>query len=132
ATVIPRQLVEGLIHTDLATRTRAFEAVRQMATGTVAPPTAPAGLVAGEPSGDATRADISWGDLSSNEAGFQLWRRAGPGGYALRALIPANVHAYADSGLAAGSTYGYKVLAFNPGGTSAFSAEASVAAAAGG
>ena len=61
---------------------------------------------------------LSWQDTSSSEAGFKIERLNGST-YLEIASVAANVVSYSDSNLTEGSTYCYRVRAFNSGGTSA-------------
>ncbi|MDP6651419.1 MAG: fibronectin type III domain-containing protein, partial [Gammaproteobacteria bacterium] len=54
----------------------------------------------------------SWSHNCSFEDGYELWRKVGSGSYAIIDSTGANGTAYADSGLAYGQTYTYKVRAF--------------------
>jgi PKD repeat protein len=69
----------------------------------------------------ATSADLHWTDNSSDEAGFVLQRclgsaafcNANPSAYVSLPPIGPNVTSYADTGLAAATTYTWRVHAFN-------------------
>lgn len=87
---------------------------------------APSGLTATAAS--ATRIDLAWTDNSTNETGFKVERCSGPGCTTF-AQIGANtlagVNVFADTfGLAAATSYSYRVSAFNATATSAVSATA--------
>ena len=74
---------------------------------------------------------LAWTDSSNNEDGFGIDRKTGTNGtFAQIATVAANVNTYADSGLIAGSTYCYRVNAFNTAGASAYTNEACKAVAA--
>ncbi|HWE43871.1 MAG TPA: fibronectin type III domain-containing protein [Gemmatimonadaceae bacterium] len=78
----------------------------------------------------AGRIDLAWSDNSGNdEQGFQVERAPDSGGaagtYARIATVGANVTVYSNTGLAAGTTYWYRVRAYNPVGASAFTTSAS-------
>ncbi|MGH7846386.1 MAG: family 16 glycoside hydrolase, partial [Candidatus Binatia bacterium] len=60
---------------------------------------------------------LSWKDTSSSESGFKVERLIGTT-YAQIATVSANIASYIDSGLTAGSTYCYRIRAFNSAGTS--------------
>jgi len=61
-----------------------------------------------------SRADVSWQDNSTNEAGFEVHRStAGPtGSFSVWATTAANTTNYADEGIAASTQYCYKLRAF--------------------
>jgi hypothetical protein len=64
-------------------------------------------------------------DNSNNEEGFKIERRTGTTQtYTEIAIVAANITSYNDSGLVDGETYCYRVLAFNPAGSSPYSDEA--------
>jgi Divergent InlB B-repeat domain len=64
---------------------------------------------------------LSWADNSNNESGFQIQRKTGSGGtFAQIATVSSNAHSYVDAGLAASTTFCYRVRAFNAAGNSAF------------
>ena len=87
-------------------------------------PAAPSNLAATAVS--ASQINLSWNDNSNNENGFKLERWTGSA-WAQIAQLGANVTTYANTGLAAGTTYSYRVSAFNSAGSSAVSNSASVA-----
>src|SRR5262245_52891941 len=67
---------------------------------------------------------LTWADNSSNEAGFKIERRVGiTGTFAQIATVGTNVTSYVDSALAGGTTFCYRVRAFNSAGDSAYSNE---------
>jgi hypothetical protein len=66
------------------------------------------------------RINLSWLDTSSTESGFTLERSpAGTDQWTLVATLPANAHAWPDTGLPMG-VYDYRVRAFNAAGRSGF------------
>jgi len=85
------------------------------------PPSPPVGLIATAAS--SSRIDLTWTDASDNEDGFQIERceTAGCTTFAPAGQVGPNVAAFSDSGLAAGTTYNYRVRAFNTGGQSDYS-----------
>src|SRR5262245_23137324 len=76
-------------------------------------------------SADAASVTLSWIDNSGNESGFKVERKTGTSGtYAQIGTVGVNVRTYTDSTVAAGTTYCYRVRAFNNGGDSAYSNDA--------
>ncbi|MHB9145751.1 MAG: stalk domain-containing protein [Symbiobacteriia bacterium] len=72
-------------------------------------PAAPSGLKA---VADGSTVNLTWQDLSGNEAGFEIQRFVGPSGIFLTvARAPAGTISYADRDLALG-TYNYRVRAY--------------------
>ncbi len=63
---------------------------------------------------------LSWRDNSQNESGFKIEKLVGAS-YVQIASLGANAQSYTDSGLTAGTSYCYRVTAFNAAGTSAAS-----------
>lgn len=75
-----------------------------------------------------TRINLSWIDNSSNESGFKIERSPnGTSGWSQIATAGANVTTYADAGLTCGTTYYYRVRAYNAGGASGYSDVANTA-----
>ena len=68
---------------------------------------------------------LAWDDVSNNEDGFEVERKSGPAGTFSRiATVGVDVETYADAGRPEGTTYFYRVRAFNDIGDSAYSNEA--------
>ena len=65
---------------------------------------------------------MSWTDLSNNETGFRIERCQGAGctTFAEVAQVATNVSTYSDAGLAAATTYSYRVRAANGAGNSSY------------
>ncbi len=88
------------------------------------PPAAPSSLSATAVS--TSQINLSWADNSGDEDGFKIERKTGANGtYAEIISLGSNATSYSNTGLAAGTNYVYRVLAFNAGGNSAYSNEAS-------
>ncbi|MDD5222887.1 MAG: hypothetical protein PHE84_02780 [bacterium] len=94
-------------------------------------PSAPTGLTATQVAGPAV--NLTWTDNSTDEDGFKLeWSADGVSWYSLTSL-GANVAQYTDSsGVVAGSTYYYRVYAYNTYGNSGYSNSASITITSGG
>ena len=86
-------------------------------------PAAPSGLTA--TAAGTARIDLSWSDNSGDEDGFRLERSSDGSTFSLLATLGAGATAYSDTGLGSGTTWWYRVRAFNAGGNSAFSNVAS-------
>jgi hypothetical protein len=89
----------------------------------VTPPNAPGGLAA---TAGTNSINLTWNDNSSNEDGFRLERSVTSGsGYSLIYTSTSNITAYSDQGVTAGTTYYYRVKAFNSASESGYSNETS-------
>ncbi|MGH7672148.1 MAG: fibronectin type III domain-containing protein [Gemmatimonadales bacterium] len=96
------------------------------------PPAAPSDLAANAASPSAI--DLSWTDHASNETGFKI-ERCSPGFFGCGgtlgapfdqiATVGANVTSYRSAGLLASTSYTYRVRAYNAGGNSSYSNQAS-------
>ena len=87
-----------------------LNAFRALERAVPTPPSAPASLAAAAVSG--SRIDLTWTDASNNEDGFRVERWNGADFVAVGSA-PADATGYADAGLAAATTYRYRVVAFN-------------------
>lgn len=73
----------------------------------------------------AAQLTLHWADNSTNETGFRLERKVGASGaFGQLTTVGANTTSYIDSALTAGTTYCYRVSAYNAAGTSPSSNEA--------
>ena len=70
--------------------------------------------------------DLTWKDNSPDEKYFYLYRRKTTERYIKIAILPPNTSSYRDSFPALGTTYWYKVTAYNSGGESNSSEESSI------
>jgi hypothetical protein len=61
---------------------------------------------------------LNWSDTSTTETGFRIERMPAGGSYSLLATVGSNVKAYSDTSVVAGSSYCYRVRAFNSAGVS--------------
>jgi alpha-tubulin suppressor-like RCC1 family protein len=86
-------------------------------------PNSPSGLIAASVS--QTQISLSWADNANNELGYRIERRLVGGAWTTVVDVAANWTGYVDSGLIAGTTYQYRILAFNGAGRSGYSNEAS-------
>ncbi len=69
---------------------------------------------------------LTWTDNASNEDGFYIERRLNRSNFRRIATVNANVRSYSDPDVATGSTYIYRVQAFNAIGNSPYSNEAPI------
>ena len=86
-------------------------------------PAAPSNLTATAIS--RSRIDLVWIDNSNNEDGFKLYRSTNNVNFTFYATVGANVTTRSNTGLSSGTTYYYRVFAYNSGGNSANSNVAS-------
>jgi chitodextrinase len=98
--------------------------------GTV--PAAPTGLTATAVS--SSQVNLSWTDNASNETGYTVQRCTGASctNFAPIASLAANTTSYQNTGLAASTTYRYRVFASSSAGNSGYSSIASATTQAGG
>ncbi|MGD1017869.1 MAG: fibronectin type III domain-containing protein [Verrucomicrobiia bacterium] len=87
------------------------------------PPQAPSGLTATTVS--SSQINLSWADNSNNESGFKIERSTDGINFAQIAQVLPNTTSYRNTGLALGTTYFYRVRAYNSTGNSDFSNVAS-------
>jgi predicted secreted protein len=89
------------------------------------PPAAPSGLTAGAIS--TSQINLTWADNATSETGFKIERCTGADctDFAQIAAVGANVTSYANTGLAASTSYSYRVRAYNSSGDSDYSNTAS-------
>jgi poly(hydroxyalkanoate) depolymerase family esterase len=88
------------------------------------PPAAPSNLTATASS--SSQINLSWSDNASDETGYVVERSTSSGsGFVSVATLGANVTSFSNTGLAASTTYFYRVRASNGAGSSANSNEAS-------
>ena len=99
-----------------------LEKLYPSAARTVAP-TAPTGLSASAVS--TTTVALAWSDNATSESGYYVERAAGGSAFGLVVQLASNTRTYTDTGLVAGTTYAYRVRAFNSAGSSAYSNTAS-------
>ena len=86
-------------------------------------PAAPSGIAAVLTS--TTKAVVTWTDNSDSELGFKLQRKTGSGGaWSWIATHSAGLCVFTNSGLSAGSSYYYRVSAYNGNGNSATNGDA--------
>lgn len=93
-------------------------------------PVSPSGLSATVVS--STQINLSWSDNSSNETGFTIERKTATGAYSPITTTSANTTTYNDLSLQPGTSYTYRVNAYNSAGNSAtYSNEVTTITAAG-
>ncbi|MCI0355070.1 MAG: choice-of-anchor D domain-containing protein, partial [Acidobacteria bacterium] len=86
---------------------------------TLSAPAAPGNLSATAPS--ESRIDLSWTDNAHNEEGFRIERSPDGSSFSEIATVAANQTTYANTGLSSGTTYHYRVRAYNALGNSDYS-----------
>ena len=70
-----------------------------------------------------TQINLAWTDNANSESGYYVERSVSGGGWTPIATLAANANSYANTGLTSGTTYGYRVRAYNAFGSSAYSNE---------
>ncbi len=103
--------------------TSSWSTSRYFKTAVGPPPNAPSNLIANTIS--SSQINLTWQDNSSDETGFKIERKTGTGSYSQIATVGANVTSYSNSGLSTGTTYYYRVRAYNAAGNSNYSNEVS-------
>ncbi len=85
------------------------------------PPAAPTNLAAATISYN--QINLTWTDSDAAEQGFKIERCTGTGcsDFTQIAIVPANITSYANTGLAASTSYSYRVRAYNTVGDSDYS-----------
>src|SRR5207245_1603975 len=69
---------------------------------------------------------LAWTFSGNNQTGFKLQRKiAGDAFFSQTTVLAANVFSYNDIGVSSNTTYVYQVIAFNSGGDSAATSQAS-------
>ena len=68
--------------------------------------------------GGASAIGLGWADNSNNETGFKLERKVGSGSWSLYKTLGQNEAGYSDTSVSAGTTYYYRVYAYNSNGLS--------------
>jgi hypothetical protein len=87
------------------------------------PPGAPSALSATAVS--SSQVNLQWVDNAGNETGFKIERSTDGVNFSEIATVGANVTTYANTGLAGGTSYSYRVRAYNSSGNSGYSSPAS-------
>ena len=99
-------------------------ALMAVSANTLPAPATPANLQATAASG--TRVNLSWTDQSNNELGFALERSSDGVNFYLADTVGAGDANYSDLTVQPGTTYFYRVRAYNPGGSSGYANTVSV------
>jgi Matrixin/Fibronectin type III domain len=87
-----------------------------------APPSAPSGLAVAVSAGNPTSSLVlGWMDNATDETGYRVERGPNGSSFSQIAQLGSGASSYVDSGLASGTTYSYRVYAYNGGGASGYS-----------
>lgn len=110
----------------LSSGTKGARLSRIYAVVTYTPLAAPSSLTASAPS--PSEVDLAWNDNSTFEDGFSIERRnvTASSTFAVLATTTANVTSFNDTSVASGTTYDYRVRAFDIGGSSGYSNTAEI------
>ena len=90
----------------------------------VSAPLAPSSLVGSAVS--RSQINLSWKDNSTNEAGFRIECSTNGSTWTQIGTVGSNIRTYSSTGLRTGTTYYFRVQAFNSGGASAYTARVTV------
>ncbi|MCC2667927.1 MAG: putative secreted protein, partial [Armatimonadetes bacterium] len=106
-----------------ATNALGSSAPSNEASGTtpIAPPAAPTGLAVAPLS--RTQLRLTWTHAAGGAASFRVERKTGAAAFAFAGTVSGDQREYTDSGLAAGTSYVYRIYARNSGGDSPYSNE---------
>jgi len=86
-------------------------ASNEVSATTAMPPAAPTSLIASAIPGK--QINLIWFDNATNEDGFRIERKADAGSWSLIGIVGTNVVYYEDRNLNAGTTYTYRIWAYN-------------------
>lgn len=88
---------------------------------TYTPLSAPTGLTASSSVSSTTLITLSWIDNATNEAGYKIERGLSTSSFAEIASVGTSTVSYSDGSVSPGTTYYYRVRAYNTGGNSGYS-----------
>lgn len=103
--------------------TSADSNVASVTTPALAKPAAPTTLAATAVS--TSQINLTWADVSTNEDGFRVERSTNGTTFSALTNVGINATSFSDTGLTASTKYYYRVLSYNAGGNSAYTATAS-------
>lgn len=119
-------LGDGTVTDLLQESTWALNDLTNCTVSTFTPPPAPAAPTGASAAATATgQVTLVWQDHADNESGFRIERATDSVPFSQVATVGANLTSYVDTGLAALTTYTYRVRAYNAGGNSEYSNTAS-------